>query len=156
MASIDSALTNDTCLQIQDWARSRTQRKPLENQEWTADMVSVSSVKLMEKLASPEMDRLLEWIGGDKVTKERAMQWIETLMSKENILEFSFRDIIDTAFMLHYDTFYNKRRILVVLKETAYFRSFQMMADKIRIDPNDFVVRELYKFLKFPIPFRII
>jgi hypothetical protein len=144
MASSNSALTNDTCVKIQEWANSPTQRKFLVKQESTIDMVSVGSVnKLLGNLSSPERDRLLEWIGTDKVTKERAKLWTNSLMSKEVLLLFSYTDIIDMSYMLHFDAFQNKRKIIVVLKEIAYFRTFQMMAKKIRIDTNDFVVREL-------------
>ena len=73
------------------------------------------------------------------------------LSSREIILAFSFTEIIDMTHMLHYDAMQDKRKIIVVLKETTYFRTFQMMADKTRIATNDFMVREFRLFImNFP------
>ena len=109
MASIDSAFNNDTCVQIKDWARSRTQKKLLLKQESTVDMVSVGCAnKLMENLAGPQRDRLLEWIGVDKVTKERAKIWNKCLMSKDAVLALCFTEVIDVTHMLHNDALHNK------------------------------------------------
>ncbi len=57
-------------------------------------MVSVvCAEKLLENLGSPERDRQLNRIGIDKITKERAKLWTESIMMKEISLSFSFTDI---------------------------------------------------------------
>jgi len=67
----------------------------------------------------------------------QAIQWTHSISSREIILAFSFTEIIDMTHMLHYDAMQDKRKIIVVLKETTYFRTFQMMGDKTRIATND-------------------